>query len=145
VVQQTCCTNCAATSEPFVSNALIDYIPVAALRTAAHESALSPRRSSFSELLRRARSGHDQRKCANEECGKQAPLLQYLITRPAVYSVGLVWESDESPMEDIMTTLELIGLDLDTWGLYHQSEGEQCQYKLKGMVCSVKYFVSYQL
>ena len=54
-----------------------------------------------------------------------------------------MWESDETPMSDIIATLELIGLDLDTRGLYHQSEGEHCLYKLKGMVRATLYTYYY--
>lgn len=143
VIQQTCCSSCTATSEPLFTNAIIDYIPVSTLRAAAQEAfALSPRvRPSFSSVLCRARTGLDIRTCVNNECKKPSPVLQFLISRPSVFTIGLVWSAEDSPAYEIMETLDLIGQELDTSTLYHsQGEEEPCYYALKGMVSYLSCF-----
>ncbi|XP_059616847.1 uncharacterized protein LOC132261852 [Phlebotomus argentipes] len=116
VVEQSVC-ECGANSEQLPFTQMVHYVSASALTS---QSILLDRQSmSFGQLLRSAGNMGDIRDCPNA-CGAKIGICRALLNRPDVVSIGVVWDSERPPADQVHSVLKSIGTSLRLCDVFHQ-------------------------
>ncbi|XP_055709557.1 uncharacterized protein LOC129805577 isoform X2 [Phlebotomus papatasi] len=116
VVEQSVC-ECGANSEQLPFTQMVHYVSASALTS---QSILLDRQSmTFGQLLRSAGNMGDIRDCPNA-CGAKIGICRALLNRPDVVSIGVVWDSERPPADQVHSVLKSIGTSLRLCDVFHQ-------------------------
>ncbi|GAB0094100.1 uncharacterized protein DMENIID0001_093240 [Sergentomyia squamirostris] len=116
VVEQSVC-ECGANSEQLPFTQMVHYVSASALTS---QSIMLDRQAmTFGQLLRSAGNMGDIRDCPNA-CGAKIGICRALLNRPDVVSIGVVWDSERPPADQVHSVLKSIGTSLRLCDVFHQ-------------------------
>ena len=71
-----------------------------------------------------------------DACKAQCPIVHYLTGAPEVFTVSIVWDSEESTIYDINTVLKIISMNIDLSNIFVvENKSITTNYRLRGMIC----------
>ncbi|XP_076823556.1 uncharacterized protein LOC143469674 isoform X3 [Clavelina lepadiformis] len=141
LVEQSVCA-CGATSEPFSFIEMVHYVSATALcaeneAMGQHYGNTQNISSTFGELIKVAGNLGDLRSCPSD-CGAKIEMRKVLMNCPDVVSIGIVWDSEEPEVQQIVNLVHTLGTTLRLADLFHTAVDERANHLelyLVGMVC----------
>ncbi|XP_055681950.1 uncharacterized protein LOC129789289 isoform X2 [Lutzomyia longipalpis] len=116
VVEQSVC-ECGANSEQLPFTQMVHYVSASALTS--QSISFDQQSMTFGQLLRSAGNMGDIRDCPNA-CGAKIGICRALLNRPDVVSIGVVWDSERPPADQVHSVLKSIGTSLKLCDVFHQ-------------------------
>ncbi|CAI8054450.1 Inactive ubiquitin carboxyl-terminal hydrolase 54 [Geodia barretti] len=139
VLEMTEC-QCGETSEPLAFVQFVHYISAPSLGAAAKKEKKQGGGYSlgdgemFGRLVRVVSGEGEWREC--ETCHKKSPVKKMLLNNPDLVCIGMIWDSDQPNIDDIMSVVQSVGIFVRVSDIFHRvmSEAGSKEYCLSGMV-----------
>eukprot|EP01089_Gocevia_fonbrunei_P016773 TRINITY_DN5278_c0_g1_i1.p1 TRINITY_DN5278_c0_g1~~TRINITY_DN5278_c0_g1_i1.p1 ORF type:complete len:375 (+),score=43.23 TRINITY_DN5278_c0_g1_i1:132-1256(+) len=130
--ERTVCKKCRSTGNLKQSNSFLHLVYVQELL----DFHLSTPSTSFPLLLNHMQHTSQNYSCVNTKCTELCGQQKILCGPPEVFSISLVWHSEQPSVDIITTILRLISMKLKLDQIFDKVvDSKEETYTLRGMVC----------
>ena len=133
--EQLVCNACGHRGDPICSQVFNVY----AYTMGVLEIARTHPTLNFGQSLRQI--DLQERTCSNSDCGKQASVCHFIHNPPTIFSIGVVWDTDQPTSENIQKFLDRMDTTIKLEDIFSQvvvdsNKAEPvAPYALRGLMC----------